>query len=63
MGVEGKEHVDLEEKFQISVKVEFYTESVEFEGLNPVEFKVKKKKESKKIENVRDTVPNRRSLF
>jgi hypothetical protein len=48
------EHEDLEEKFQISADVEFdFSNEHNFEGLKPIEIKVKKKQEKKtQVENV-----------
>lgn len=47
------EHEDLEEKFQMSAEIEFSSSGDVFEGLKPMEIKVKKKKERKtNIENV-----------
>ena len=47
------EHEDLEERFQIATDVEFSLFDGKFEGLKPLEIKIKKKQEKKtKIENV-----------
>ena len=47
------EHEDLEEKFQISASVEFTSNQNGFQGLMPLEIKIKKKKEKKTtIQNV-----------
>jgi hypothetical protein len=43
------EHTDLEEKFQIAADIEFTFERKEFEGLNPLEIKIKKKQEPKTV--------------
>mgnify|MGYP003330809285 CR=1 FL=1 len=50
---EKHEHVDLEERFQLSASVDFSLIDENFEGMKPFEIKVKKKQEKKtKIENV-----------
>lgn len=50
---ENQEHQDLEERFQISASVEFSPIDEDFEGLKPIEIKVKKKQEKKtQVENV-----------
>ena len=51
--IEAVEHQDLEEKFQISADVEFSFSDEKFEGLFPMDLKVKKKQKKKiEIENV-----------
>ena len=49
-----EEHVDLEEKFQISADIEFSFAENDYEGLEPIEIKAVKKKQEKKtdIQNV-----------
>ena len=49
-----KEHVDLEEKFQISADVEFdFSEDHKFEGMEIFHAEIRKRKvEKTKIENV-----------
>jgi len=64
MKQEEYDHQDLEEIFQISTSVEFSTESVPFEGLEPMEINIKKRVEKQtKIENVSLGKTNRNSLF
>lgn len=47
------EHQDLEEKFQISTGIEFSFIDKDFNGLSPMELKVKRKQKKKiEIENV-----------
>ena len=62
---EINEHTDLEEKFQISAKVEFSIIDEKFEGLQPMEIKEKKKKKNKpSIENVKlDRIGGKSGLF
>ncbi len=58
------DHVDLEEKFQISTKVEFSIIDENFEGLPPIEIKEKKKKNKTNIENVKlDRFGGKSGLF
>ena len=53
MDIEKPEHVDLEEKFQISTGVKFESSQDIFEGLGDMQIEVKKKKvEQQKIENI-----------
>ena len=47
-----EEHVDMEERFQISSPVEFETDGVEFMGLTSMELTIKRRKNTQKIENV-----------
>lgn len=61
-----QEHVDLEEKFQISAEIEFRGVGVTYDGMNTFEVKVRRKREKKiEIVNVdtRKTNDKSRGLF
>lgn len=48
--IEAEEHVDLEEKFQISADVSFESDQEDFDGLKKLEIlEIKKKATEKKI--------------
>jgi hypothetical protein len=66
MGVKREipEHIDLEERFQISASVEFDCSPGNFDGLNPIKIEIKKKKQQKiEIQNVELRKPSKGSLF
>jgi hypothetical protein len=54
MDIEKPEHVDLEQKFQISAKVDFESSQEEFTGLGDIQIEIKKKKKTEpaKIQNI-----------
>lgn len=59
-----QEHIDLEERFLLAVKVEFETAGATFEGLNPMDMGTPKKKTNNetKITNV-ELRPTKGGLF
>lgn len=63
------EHIefeDLEERFQISTKVFFESNIIDYEGLSPFSINIKRKEiEKPKIENIelRQSKSNRNNLF
>ena len=56
------EHIDLEERTYVSACIEFETDSDFYEGSKPLEFEIKKKVETKIVENFRER-RSRNSLF
>ena len=53
MDIIQTEHDDLEEKIQISAKVDFSESTVSFEGLDDIQIEIKKKSDQHtKIENI-----------
>jgi hypothetical protein len=53
MDMKDYQHEDLEERFQISADIEFSLIDENFEGLKPIDIKVKKKQTKKtEVENV-----------
>lgn len=57
-------HDDLEQIFQLSADVEFESNVIEFEGLNPMEAQIKKKVETViPIKHVKLGKPSKGGLF